>query len=59
MPLTESSKPLTAFQSPKGLSKFRVMPFGLVTASATFSRLMRLLLQGMENIENFIDDNLI
>ena len=59
VPLTDASKPLTAFQSPKGLFQFRVMPFGLVTASATFSRLMRLLLQGMENVENFIDDILI
>ena len=59
VPLTPSSKMLTAFQSPKGLFQFRVMPFGLVTAPATFSRLMRNLLQGMENIDNFIDDVLI
>ena len=32
------------------------MPFGLVTAPTTFSRLMRNLLRGMENIDNFIDD---
>ena len=59
VPLSESSKPLTAFQSPKGLFQFRVMPFGLVTASATFSRLMRILLQGLDNVENFIEDILI
>lgn len=35
------------------------MPFGLVTAPATFSRLMRKLLYGMTNINNFIDDIII
>ncbi|XP_061190531.1 uncharacterized protein LOC133198457 [Saccostrea echinata] len=58
-PLTASSKPKTAFQTPKGLFQFRVMPFGLVTAPATFSRLMRKLLYGMQNIDNFIDDVII
>ena len=56
VPLTPSSKVFTAFQSPKGLFQFRVMPFCLVTAPATFSRLMRNLLRDMENIDNFIDD---
>lgn len=40
VPLTTSSKPKTAFQTSRGLFQFRVMPFGLVTAPATFSRLM-------------------
>lgn len=35
------------------------MPFGLVTAPATFCRLMRLVLQDLSNVENFIDDILI
>jgi hypothetical protein len=35
------------------------MPFGLVTAPATFSRLMRKVLHGLENVGNFIDDILI
>ncbi|KAK3085949.1 hypothetical protein FSP39_011202 [Pinctada imbricata] len=59
VPLIENSKRLTAFQTPKGLFQFRVMPFGLVTASATFSRLMRIVLQGLQNVDNFIDDILI
>ena len=59
VPLSDGAKRLTAFQAPKGLFQFRVMPFGLVTASATFSRLMRILLHGMQNVENFIDDILL
>ena len=56
VPLTESSKPKTAFQTPKGLFEFRVMAFGLVSAPATFSRLMRKLFSGMENLDNFLND---
>lgn len=35
------------------------MPFGLVTAPATFSRLMPKVLFEMENVDNFIDDIII
>lgn len=39
--LTNESKPLTAFTVPgKGLFQFRVMPFGLHAAPATFQRLL-------------------
>jgi hypothetical protein len=59
VPLTEDSKPKTAFKTSKCLFQFRVMPFGLVMAPATFSRLMRKLLHGMQNTDNFIDDIII
>lgn len=59
LPLAECSRPKTAFQTPKGLYHFCRMPFGLVTAPASFSRLMRLVLKDMENIDNFIDDIII
>lgn len=35
------------------------MPFGLVTAPATFSRLMPKVLFEMENVDNFTDDIII
>ena len=59
VPLTQSSRPLTAFQTPQGLFQFTKMPFGLVTAPATFCRLMREVLHNLANVENFIDDILV
>lgn len=59
VPMSEKSKQLTAFSTPLGLFQYKMMPFGLVNAPAVFSRLMRKLLESMENIDNFIDDILI
>ena len=59
IPLQESDKPKTAFLTPNGLYHFNMMPFGLVNAPATFTRMMRSLLQGMQFVDNFIDDILI
>ena len=59
VPLTESAKPMTAFITHDGLYQFCTMPFGLVNAPASFSRIMRKLLFGLEHVENYIDDILI
>jgi len=48
----------TAFVSHRGLYQFRVMPFGCVNAPATFNRIMRKLLEGSKNLDNFLDDAL-
>ena len=54
--MEEKDKDLTTFVSHKGLFRFRVMPFGLVNAPATFARIMRKLLQGLDNLDNYLDD---
>ena len=59
IPLSEETKEKTAFQTTSGLYHFRVMPFGLVNAPATFSRVMRKLLTGMKHVTNYLDDILI
>ena len=59
LPLLPEVRKYTAFQTPVGLFQFKVLPFGMVCASASFSRLMRKLLGGMESVENFIDDIIV
>ncbi|VDI38062.1 Hypothetical predicted protein [Mytilus galloprovincialis] len=36
--LVDAAKPKTAFQTPRGLFQFKVLPFGLVNSGATFVR---------------------
>lgn len=52
----EKEKNLTTFITHRGLYRFRVMPFGLVNAPATFCRIMRKLLQGLTSLDNYLDD---
>ena len=59
VPLSETTKPLTAFSTRYGLYQFRVMPFGMMNAPGCFSRLMRTVLQGLDNVSCFIDDILV
>jgi len=56
VPVTEEDKAFTAFVTQKGLHQFKVMPFGLVNAPASFNRIMRRLLYGSEHLDKYVDD---
>ncbi len=45
VPLSDDAKPKTAFSTPSGHWQYRVLPFGLHGAPATFQRLMDVLLR--------------
>ncbi|XP_070173431.1 uncharacterized protein [Littorina saxatilis] len=61
IPMAAEDKPKTAFTTPQGCYQWTVMPFGLKTSGAIFSRMMRSLLSPLDMIEidNFIDDILV
>ena len=57
VPMADKAKELTAFVTPYGLFQFKVMPFGLNGAPATFQRLMDRVIQGMsEYTAAYLDD---
>ena len=47
VPISEASKPLTAFVTHDGLFEYNRMAFGLANAPSVFSRLMQTVLQGL------------
>ena len=54
--LTERYKPLTAFETPRGLFQFRTMSFWSRQTGASFCRLMRIILSNILNADSFVDD---
>lgn len=54
--MEESSKDYTSFVTPKDMYRFRVMPFGLKNSGATYSALLRQVLNGARNMQSFVDD---
>ena len=59
IPMNLEDKEKTAFSSTLGLFQFVRMPFGLVNAGATYARMMRKLLSGMQGVANYVDDVIV
>ena len=60
VPMDEDSIPVSAFVTPHGHFQWRYMPFGLRNAPATFQRLVREVLQGLEEFTGaYLDDIII
>jgi len=56
IPMASDDRQKTAFCTPLGLYQFTRMPFGLQNACATYGRMMRQVLEGMKQTDNFVDD---
>ena len=56
IPMAKEDREKIAFSTPFGLFEFVRMPFGLQNAGATYSRMMRIVLDGLEMTDNFVDD---
>lgn len=48
VPISDESKHLAAFSTPKRFHEFNYMPFGLINASAMFARMTRALLHDIK-----------
>ena len=59
VPLTERARRLSAFVTPQGLYQYKVMPFGMKNAPATFHKLINQLLQNLDGCEGYIDDVIV
>ena len=59
VPVAIESRPKTAFSTPLGLFQFRVMPFGLHGAPATFQRMMDRLIDGLSGFSGAYLDDLV
>ena len=59
VPLTERAIEISAFVTPDGLYEYKVMPFGMKNAGATFQRLMYEVIFELKGCEVYIDDLII
>ena len=56
VPLTQRAREISAFVTPSGLYQYKVMPFGMKNAPATFQRMVIKLVRDIDGCEGYIDD---
>ena len=59
VPLTRRAHEISAFVTPSGLYQYKVMPFGMKNAPATFQRMVNKLVRDIDGCEGYIDDVVI
>ena len=57
--LEEDSKKYTTINTHKGLYQYTRLPFGIASSPAIFQKIMDLILQGIPNVQCYIDDILV
>ena len=59
VPLTRLAREISLFVRPSGLYQYKVMPFGMKNAPATFQRMVNKLVRNIDGCEGYIDDVVI
>lgn len=59
VPLHEDSLDLTAFITHEGLFRFCRVPYGLASAPSAFQKMMVVILKGLQNVANYLDDIIV
>ena len=59
VPLTQRAREISAFVTPSGLYQYKVMPFGIKNAPATFQTMVNKLVRDIDGCEGYIDDVVI
>ena len=59
VPLTQRAREISAFVTPSGLYQYKVMPFEMKNAPATFQRMVNKLVRDIDGCEGYIDDVVI
>ncbi|XP_068229909.1 uncharacterized protein [Palaemon carinicauda] len=57
--LTDRTREISAFITPFGLFEYRVLPFGMTNAPATFQRMVHEVTRGLEGVYVYLDDIVI
>ena len=57
--LTQRAREISGFLTPSGLYQYKVMPFKMKNAPATFQRMVNKLVRDIDGCEGYIDDVVI